>query len=125
MEPIENFRGVIADYDVIPYVLVPAIAKIFPWIEVIFGSFMILGYAPRLSSFVLGASSFGFLMLFAVTYLIHGSLPGSCGCFGEGGVHLTVPQVFVLDTVNFLLAMKLLLMSEHPFSLDKWLRRSS
>ena len=66
-EPIENFRGVIAEYEVFPQALIGMMALIIPWIEFIFGIFMIVGYAPRLSAFVLGMMSLSFIVLLAAT----------------------------------------------------------
>ena len=122
MEPVENFRGIIAQYEVIPYVFVPAIAHVFPWLELIFGIFLISGYAPRASALVLAFFSLSFLILLGSSKLLLGSFPVSCGCFGEHGIHLTVRQVFLLDLVDFFLGLKLSRLKTHPLSLDQWLR---
>ncbi|MBI3317513.1 MAG: DoxX family membrane protein [Candidatus Omnitrophica bacterium] len=118
MEPVENFRGIIAQYEVIPYALVPFLSVVLPWIEFIFGTFMILGYATRLSALVLTALSFGFLMVLGSSQVLLGSVPVSCGCFGEGGIHLSVRQIFVLDILNTAIGIKLFSIKNHPFSLD-------
>ncbi len=62
-EPLANFQGVIAEYRVIPYGWTPAIAMGMPWLEFIFGIFMILGYAPRVTASVLFFLCFGFLVV--------------------------------------------------------------
>ena len=118
MEPMENFRGIIAQYEVIPYVFVPAIALIFPWLELIFGIFLFLGYAPRVSALVLAFFSLSFLILLGSSKLLLGSFPVSCGCFGENGIHLTVRQVFLLDLFDMAIGLKLSQIKFHPLSLD-------
>jgi uncharacterized membrane protein YphA (DoxX/SURF4 family) len=125
VEPIENFRGIISQYEVIPYGMVPLISLIAPWLEFIFGAFMLLGYAVRLSAFVLGSLSLGFVIILSSSHALLGSTPMSCGCFGEGGlIHLTVRQVFILDVLDIAIAFNLFSMRHHLWSLDAWLTKS-
>lgn len=123
--PIENFRGVLTHYEIIPYAFVPWIAAILPWIEITAGSFMILGYAPRLSAVVLAGLCAGFLLVLGTSdELIKGAQ--DCGCFGEGSlIRLSARQVFALDIFNFLLALKLYSIKNHPLSLDGRLSRKA
>lgn len=118
MEPVANFRGILAQYEVIPYSLVPMIALILPWFEFILGVFLILGYVPRLSAFLLTLFSFIFLMVLGSSKLLLGAIPISCGCFGEGGIHLSVRQVFLLDLADLVLGFQLFLRKNHPWSLE-------
>lgn len=122
-EPYENLRAFLEAYPAIPDALAPLIARTLPWIEFIFGIFMILGYAPRLSALVLGALLVGFLSVLAISRFVYGFSPEDCGCFGEGGIHLSVPQALVLDALSFAAAIKFARMREHPWSLDHWLER--
>ena len=39
MEPVENFQGGMAAYEIIPYVVIPFLARVIPWIEFVFGVF--------------------------------------------------------------------------------------
>ena len=121
-EPIENLRAVLAAYPVMPELAVPVLAMILPWIEFIFGAFMIVGYAPRLSAWVLGALLVSFLAVLGSSRLFFGFSPEDCGCFGQGGVHLSVPQVVVMDSVSLLVVIQIARMKRHPWSLDYWLR---
>ena len=74
-------------YPVIPDFAVSVVAMILPWIEFVFGVFLIVGYAPRLSAWVLGASLVSFLTVLGSSRLVFGFSPEDCGCFGQGGVH--------------------------------------
>ena len=117
--PIENFRGVIADYDVIPYAFVPAIAHILPWLELIFGFFLLTGYLTRLSALVISGLCFSFVGLLGFHFLKTGTFPADCGCFGEGSlIHLTGQQVLLMDSFNALLSFRIFLMREPLWSLD-------
>ena len=123
MEPVENFRGIIAQYQVIPYVLVPAIAAVMPWMEFVFGLFLIVGYAPRLSALMIAMMSMGFLIILGSSELLLDSKPMSCGCFGEGGIHLSVHQVFILDMFDTAFGFLLWRRQDHPFSIDSLFKR--
>lgn len=122
-EPIENFRGVLAQYEVIPYALLPFIAFVVPWLELIAGVFMILGYAPRLAAIATTFLCLNFLIVLGASNALLDSGSKDCGCFGEGSlIHLTVHQIFVLDFLNMLLSLKLASRKFHPLSLDNLLR---
>ena len=124
-EPIENFRGAIAEYQVLPYSWLPFIAAVVPWMEFFSGIFMMLGYAPKITSLVLAFLCFSFLMILGAS---DAWLEGSkdCGCFGQGGlIHLSVRQVIALDFFNFLVSLKLFSLKNYPLSLEKWLVRKT
>jgi uncharacterized membrane protein YphA (DoxX/SURF4 family) len=124
IEPVENFRGVIAEYRMVPHFLVAPAAYAVPWFEFLTGVFLVLGYAARWTAAALGFLSAGFVFLLGGEFLLTGQFPADCGCFGSGTVRLSVPQVFVLDILNVLLCLKLFLIKDHPFSIDRWLQKS-
>ncbi len=123
MEPVENFRGILAQYQIIPYALVPYLAMTFPWIELIAGVCLVLGYAPRAVALILALMSLGFLIGLGVSHFVLKSAPASCGCFGQRGIQLSIEQVMALDLVNTLIGFKLFLLKKHPWSLDAWLKK--
>ena len=118
MEPIENFRGVLAEYRAIPYAAVPAIAAVLPWLELFSGGFLLAGFAMRPSAAAAALICLGFLVVLSASHIFYGSVPASCGCFGESGIHLTVLQVFFLDLTNLGLSLGLSLQKRHFLSLD-------
>jgi uncharacterized membrane protein YphA (DoxX/SURF4 family) len=123
MEPVENFQGGMAAYEVIPYVLIPFLARVIPWIEFLFGAFLILGYLPRLSALVLAAMSSSFVLLIVATRLVTGALPADCGCFGEGSlIHLKPMQVLLMDICNTVIGIRLASLKIHPLSLASILK---
>ncbi len=123
MEPVENFRGIIAQYEVIPYMFVPVIALVFPWLELMFGIFLIIGYLPRISALALAIFSMIFLIVLSSSKVLLGSVPIACGCFGENGIHLTVRQVFLLDFIDMILGIKLAQSPSLILSLHEWLKK--
>lgn len=124
-EPIENFRGMLANYEVLPYALLQPVAAVTPWVELISGGFLILGYAPRWSSLAAAGLCLTFLLVLGSSDLFLNAGSKECGCFGQNGpIHLTLHQVFALDAVNFALSLRLFFLKEYPFSLDRFLRKA-
>lgn len=114
-DPIENFRGMITAYGVVPYVLVTPISLFLPWLEFLAGVFLIVGYFPRWAAAFLGVCSISFVILILSAKSI-GTLPESCGCFGEH-VPISPYQMLVLDTLSFLLALRLFQIKNHRLCL--------
>ncbi len=126
MEPVENFQGGMAAYEIIPYAVIPFLAHVIPWIEFLFGAFVIVGYLPRVSVLVLAGMSSSFVFLILATRIVTGSLPADCGCFGEGSlIHLKPFQVLILDVFNTLVGIRLAFLKDHPFSLAAFLKAKS
>jgi len=110
-EPVENFRGMILAYGVIPYAWAVPAAIVMPWLEFLSGVCLFLGYFPRFFSMVLGLLALSFIGLIALAKL-NGTLPANCGCFGEN-VHMSPYQMVILDSLNFLLALRLFQIKKH------------
>lgn len=126
MEPVENFQGGMAAYEIIPYAVIPFLARVIPWVEFLFGAFLVLGYLPRASAFVLAGMSWSFILLILTTRLVTGVLPADCGCFGEGSlIHLKPMQVLIMDICNTVIGLRLALLKTHPFSLSALLKVKS
>ena len=123
MEPVENFQGAMNAYEIIPYAIIPLLAHVIPWIEFLFGVFLIVGYLPRASAFVLATMSLSFVLLILATRFMTGALPADCGCFGEGSlIHLKPGQVFFMDICNTAIGLRLALYNNHSFSLSAALK---
>ncbi|MBN1687494.1 MAG: DoxX family protein [Candidatus Omnitrophica bacterium] len=119
MEPIAQTEAAIVQYEVIPYVFVPWIARIFPWIEMILGCFLLLGYAVRLSALGVSGLSTGFIGLILLNYMMTGKMLEDCGCFGEGSfIHFSAAQILVVDLISLIFALFLVLRKKHILSLD-------
>lgn len=124
MDPIENFRGTIAHYEVLPYSMIGIVAHIVPWFEFLGGVLMILGYAPRVTASFIAALCAGFLIIMGSSNVFLEEGNHSCGCFGEGSlIHMTMYQMFAMDTVNLFLCLRLATLHDHAFSLDRFLKK--
>lgn len=110
IDPVENFSAVITSYQVLPAGWVWPVAFFLPWLELIFGTFLVLGFLTRASAAFLAALSGTFIVLLSRSMIL--KLPiTECGCFGAGIV-LAPWQALVLDTGLFLMALILILF--HP-----------
>ncbi len=126
IEPIENFRGVIAEYQVLPYSIIPFVAMVAPWMELISGVFMLVGFAPRLTSVMTALLSLSFLIILGASNVLLESGGKDCGCFGQSGpIHFTVRQIFMIDFMNFLISLKVFSLKDYPASLDQWLQNKN
>lgn len=126
VEPVENFQGAMTAYEIIPYAVVPFLAHVIPWIEFLFGAFLISGYLPRVSALVLAVMSLSFVFLILTVRIVTGTLPADCGCFGEGSlIHLKPLQVFIMDVCNTFIGIRLALFKAHPCSLAAFLKAKS
>ena len=118
-EPVENFKAAITAYEIIPIFLIPWISLIMPWIEWVAGCFLIVGFLPRFSAFILMGFSICFSFLIIGVYLLTGSLPPDCGCFGDG-LHLHPLATLLIDILNIVLGYYLFKMRSHLLSVSSW-----
>ena len=95
VQPYQNFLSVIQSYQVLSGWGAVAAARTVPWIEFIFGVFLLLGLWLRLSITALWMLSTVFAGI-VVSALIRRLPIGDCGCFG-GSFSLSPGQVLFLD----------------------------
>jgi len=122
IQPIEFFEVSIHFYELVPDRFVHGIALIIPWIELIFGAYLLLGYWRKGSAGVLAGLT-GIFQIVLAQALIRGLSIDECGCFGGGLVHLTLFQSFFLDTVLVLTLIRIATSDGELFSLDRLLKR--
>ena len=122
IEPYENFRGVLAQYGMIPSVAAPLIAQVFPWLELGTGVFLIAGYALPISSLSAAGLSGVFFLLIGSSKIFGIALPAECGCFGAG-LHFSPSQMLGVDAVSVTLALLIFFRHESFLSLDGFLTK--
>ncbi len=119
--PLENFITAIEGYQFLRPELVRPIAFFLPWLELIFGAFLLTGFLTRSSAVVLALFSAVFISLLTRSLIL--KLPiTECGCFGAR-ISFTPHQALFLDSGLFLMAVCLIIIPSTIFSLDKRLQK--
>ena len=119
--PLENFITAIEGYQFLRPELVRPIAFFLPWLELIFGAFLLTGFLTRSSAVVLALFSAVFISLLTRSLIL--KLPiTECGCFGAR-ISFTPHQALFLDSGLFLMAVCLIIVPSTIFSLDKRLQK--
>lgn len=114
--PYQNFQYVIQSYEVVPEVLETPIARIFPWIELFSGVFVLLGLWTRI--FLISAMIMTMSFMTIVSQAIIRKLPiTECGCFGEL-VSLPLHVVLMIDATMFCCILLLLKKHQQTISLS-------
>jgi uncharacterized membrane protein YphA (DoxX/SURF4 family) len=122
LSPYQNFLYVIQAYDLLPAWGEEWTARLFPWIELFVGLFLVFGLWTRTA---LKAALVMFAVFITVVgqALLRGIPLDQCGCFGQL-VHVSPHWIIVLDSVLLLCTAFLL---RHPktirFSLDQYFAR--
>ncbi len=118
--PAAEFAGAIEAYHLLPHAFVTPVAYGLPWMEMWVGTFLVMGFAIKLSA-VLAS---GLFILFAAVIgsaLARGIDLASCGCFGAET--LSPRHTIFADLI--LIALSLFLVFARPrhsaLSLDQWL----
>ncbi len=120
IEPYQNFLYVVQGYRLFPGVIEEIIARIFPWIELFLGLFLVLGLWLKwtLRSFLLVVTAF----ILIITQALVRRLPIEyCGCFG-GLFSSEIHHTFILDMFLLIFLSILLRGLENTsfWSLDKY-----
>ncbi len=123
-EPYQNFLYAVQGYSIFPAILEEIVARVFPWVELFLGLFLILGLWLKwtLRSFLVIVFLFILIILQA---LVRGIQLDTCGCFG-GLFAAEIHQTLIVD-VSLLLFFGMLLrrLEETSFwSLDQYFAKS-
>ena len=118
--PYQNFLYVVQSYEVLSIPLEEFVARVFPWVELFLGIFLVVGLwlSLTLKGVLLMVLSF----MAIVSQAIIRNLPiDECGCFGEM-VSLPLKGVLTFDTCLFILTLILMfnLSKASKFSLDRY-----
>jgi uncharacterized membrane protein YphA (DoxX/SURF4 family) len=111
-----SFLHMISNYKLIPASLVPAMALIMPWIELLTGVALVLGVWRRTATLFIGAMLLAFIVAISVNIARDNAV--NCGCFSvadQGKPHdvlMSEMKMVVLRDVGMLLIVAQLIAAE-------------
>ncbi len=95
------FAGSVAAYKILPYGLNFLVAAILPWVELICGLLLVIGYKVKAAASIVIAMNLVFIVALSST-IVRG-LDIDCGCFKQGGEKTPAWEVITRD-IMFLVA---------------------
>ncbi len=122
VRPASEFAATLESYWVFPGVLVFPLARAVPWVELLVGLSLLVGFMTRLSAFLAMGLFATFVAVLAQS--VFRKLPmADCGCFGQVGPHLQPIQALSFDAGLLVLCILVFLDTERMFAVDKWIER--
>ena len=106
-----------AQYQVIPSWLTPGLAACLPWLEVLSGTALLLGFFTTPAALLIGVQLLSFSGLMLVI-LGMGIAIEDCGCFGNLGLHETPAQVLLRDLIMLAMLLPILWRTHDRWGLD-------
>ena len=122
VEP-ESFALDIATYQILPLALINPMAIVLPWVELLAGIMMLVGFRTRAAALLIAGMMAMFLV--AISLALAKGLEMSCGCFAsQGAAEDPISwRTIVRDSGWLLLALYVLLLDRRPVGLDRlWLK---
>jgi putative oxidoreductase len=106
-------------YTIIPRLLTPLIATVLPWVEVLSGAALLIGFLTSPAAWLVVAQLVSFCLLMLVV-LAAGIEVEDCGCFGALGWKETPLQVLLRDLVMLALMWPVVTRHRDVGSVDGW-----
>lgn len=122
--PPAEVVALMQQYTVIPKAVTPWLAAGLPWLELLSGTALLIGWYTTPAALLVGAQLAGFSGLMLVVLGL-GVPIEDCGCFGNLGLRETPLQVLLRDLVLLALLVPVLGRQGDVLALDGWGRQQS
>lgn len=120
LHPTSEFIQIVQQWQILPDPLSIWYATLLPWVEIIFGIFLVTGLWQRVSASIIGLCLLSFLIAIVIN-MVRGRTLGECGCFGGAfDFGKTFPELLARDIVLFLLDLYVISSTQKWLSLDKY-----
>ena len=121
IEHAVSFAGEIGNYDLLPELLVNISAIVLPWVEVILGLMLILGYKMKTSALLTG----GLLIVFiaAVGSAFARGLNIDCGCYSQYVSQKVGWDKIIENSILTVFAILIFISKNNSLSLDGYLKK--
>jgi len=113
----------VATYQLLPLGLVNLTALVLPWVELLAGAMLVVGFRTRAAALLVAGMMLIFMI--ALGWALHLGLDMSCGCFASAsGEQDSISGLTLLRDGTWLaLALYVLALDRRPLGLDRWLVR--
>ncbi len=117
-----SFALDVATYGILPPELVNLVALVLPWVELVAGLMLAVGFRTAAGALLVD----GMLLVFiaALASALHRGVDTSCGCFAsDGGDHPIGVGTVLRDLGWLALGLAVLFLDRNPLGVDRWLDR--
>ncbi len=77
-----QFAATIESYRLVPTMLIPWVISVLPWVEIVVGALLLVGWKSRWFGAVAALLLVTFILVMGITYAR--GIEADCGCFGPG-----------------------------------------
>ncbi len=120
----EVLVSTVINFNILPLGLSKIFAYTLPWIEMIAGIMLIIGFGTRGASFAIAWLLISFIIAIGIN--MHRGVSMECGCFDIFGMNEKIgSEILLRDVIFFLIAAALVLTKEFLFSVDTFMERKS
>jgi uncharacterized membrane protein YphA (DoxX/SURF4 family) len=123
VRPTAEFAATLESYWIFPPFLIFPMAHVGPWVELVVGLSLVVGFFTRGSALVAAGLYATFVAVLAQSIFRKLPMP-DCGCFGQAGPHLQPIQALSLDLGLMVICLLLLFDREKRISVDRWTEQS-
>jgi len=114
----------VINYNILPIGLAKLFAYTLPWVEIISGLMLIVGFGTRAASFALSWLLLSFII--AIWINIKRGVSMECGCFDIFGMDEKIGSAILFrDIVFFIVAVILVSKKEFMLSIDNYIERKA
>ncbi len=117
--PHGEVMALVKQYEVIPGFLLSPIAAGLPWLELVSGTALCIGFLTTPAAWLIGAQLVAFSLLMAVVLVAQIPIE-DCGCFGNLGIRETPLHVLIRDLVLLGVLVPVLVRRHDAWGIDAW-----
>jgi len=119
----ESFALDIATYQILPPYLINPMAIVLPWLELVAGIMIIIGFRTRASALLL--SGMMVIFIIAISIALAKGLHMSCGCFASQTIEEDPISILTIlrDSGWLLICLYVLIFDKNPVGIDRLFKR--